>query len=51
MTFLDPTCTKKGSLWATPKTKNIFFTEITKPNQKLSKTFYFIKTSYALAEL
>ena len=28
-----------------------FFSEITKPDQKLSKTFYFIKILYVLAEL
>ena len=32
-----------GSPWATPKTKNNFFVEITKPDHKLSKTFCFLK--------
>ena len=39
-------CAKMGSLWATPKTKNIFFAGIIRPDHKLSKTFYFIKISY-----
>ena len=36
-----------------PKVKNIFFffSEIIKPNHKLSKTFYFNKISYVLTEL
>ena len=33
-----------------PKTRNNFFTEITKPDHKLSKMFYLIKV-YVLAEL
>ena len=41
---------KKGSVWAAPKMKN-FFSEITKVDHQLSKTFYFIKISYVLAEL
>ena len=31
--------------------KTIFFAEITKPDHKLSKTFYFIKILYVLTEL
>ena len=34
-----------------PKQKTFFFAEITTPDHKLSKTFYFIKISYVLAEL
>ena len=34
-----------------PKQKTIIFSEITKPDSKLSKPFYFNKTSYVLAEL
>ena len=50
--FLYPICTKKGSLWATPKMKNNFWgAEITKADHQLSETFYFIKISYVLAEL
>ena len=32
-----------GSPWVTPKIKNNFFSETTKSDHKLSKTFYFIK--------
>ena len=39
-----------GSPWAMSKTKNNFFAEITTPDHKLSKTFYFVKISYVLAE-
>ena len=45
-----PTCAKKGSPWTTPKTNN-FFSAVAKPDHKLSKTFYFNKISYVLAEL
>ena len=44
------TCAKMGSVWVTPKTKT-FFAEITKADYKLTRTFYFIKISYVLAEL
>ena len=47
--IFGPTCTKKWSVWATPQMKN-FFLEISKVDDKLSKTFYFIKT-YVLTEL
>ena len=40
-----------GSPWATPKTKNNFFSEIIKADPKLSKPFYFNKIPYVLAEL
>ena len=30
-----PTCAKMGSLCTTPKTKNFFFSEITKPDQNI----------------
>ena len=40
-----------GSPWVTPKTKNNLFSEIIKPDPKLSKPFYFNKTPYILAEL
>ena len=33
-----------------PKTENIFFSVIKKTDHKLSKTFYFIKISYVLAD-
>ena len=42
---------KWGPHGSHPKEKNIFFAEITKPDCKLSKLFYFTKTSYVLAEL
>ena len=47
------TSTKMGShlALATPKTKNNFFAQITKPDHKLAKTFYFLKISYVLVEL
>ena len=44
-------CAKMGSPWATTKIKNNFFSEITEPDPKLSKPFYFNKISYVLAEL
>ena len=45
-------CAKMGFPWTTPKTKNFFFfEEITKTDHKLSKTIYFLKISYVLAEL
>ena len=34
-----------------PKQKTIVFAKITKTDRELSKTFYFIKISYVLAEL
>ena len=40
-----------GSPSATPKAKQKFFSEITKPDPKPSKPFYFNKISYVLAEL
>ena len=40
-----------GSPWATPKAKKIFFFRNNKPDHKLSKTFYFIKISYAAFEV
>ena len=51
ITIFWPNLCKKGSLWATPKTKHFFFAEIAKPDYKLSKTFYFIKLLYVLTEL
>ena len=36
---------------APPKQKTTFFCRKTKPDPKLSKTFYFNKISYVLAEL
>ena len=40
---------KKGSLRATPKLNNNFLeAKITKADQELSETFYFIKISYVL---
>ena len=48
--FWPNLCAKMGSPWAMPKTKNNFFFKIIKPDQ-LSKTFYFNKISYVLAEL
>ena len=40
---------KKGSLRATPKLDNNFLeTKITKADQELTETFYFIKILYAL---
>ena len=45
-----PTFTIMGSPWVMPKTKFIF-AEITKSDNKLSKTFYFIKISYVLTEV
>ena len=36
---------------ARPKQKIIFFSEIIKPDPKLSKPFYFDKITYVLAEL
>ena len=43
----------KGSLWTTPKIKSNFFflTDITKADDQLSETYYFIKLSYVLTEL
>ena len=41
---------KRVTMGTILKTRNNFFTEITKPDHKLSKTFYFIKV-YVLAEL
>ena len=50
--FWDPICNTKGSVWATPKIKNIFFlAEMTKADYQIPETFYFITISYVLAEL
>ena len=49
---MGPTCAKMGLLWATPIIQNFHFAlEITKPDHKISKTFYFIKKSDVLTEL
>ena len=42
---------KRGHYGPCPKRKTNFFTEITSPDHQLSKAFYFIKISYASAEL
>ena len=42
--ILGASLQKKEPIWARPKT-NIFFSEITKADYKLSKTFHFIKIS------
>ena len=47
--FLDPICTEKGSLWATPKMGKFFFqVEITKADHQFPENLYFIKISYVL---
>ena len=43
--IFGPNLHKKGSVRATPKTNRIFFSEMTKADHELSKTFYFIKIS------
>ena len=48
--FLAELVQKWGPHELHPKQGTIFFAIITKPNHKLSKTFYFIKIPYALAE-
>ena len=48
ITISWPNLCKKGH---TRNKKNIFFSEIRKPDHKLSKKFYFNKISYFLAEL
>ena len=59
---IDKTCKKsflvqltqeRGQYGSRPKQKTIFFAEITKADQKLSKTFYTINQNiiYVLAEL
>ena len=50
MIFFYPTCAKWGPHEPCPK-QTIFSAEITKPDHKLSKTFYFTKVLYVLAEL
>ena len=48
--FLGPNLhTKKKSVWGTHKTKIKLYAEKTKADHKLSKLFYFIKTSFVLA--
>ena len=42
---------KRGHFGPHPKQITIFLTETTKPDHKLSKTFYFVKILYLLAEL
>ena len=42
---------KKGVTMGHTQNTKTFFAEITKPDHKLSKTFYFIKISHVLAEL
>ena len=44
-------CKKRGQYGPHPKQTKSFFAEMTKADHKLSKTFYFIKISYVLAEL
>ena len=48
--FLAQLVQKRGLHGPHPQEKQ-FFPEITKPDHKLSKTFYFNKISYVLAEL
>ena len=43
--FFSLSCAKMGPPWTMPKT------EISKPDPKVSKAFYFNKISYVLAEL
>ena len=51
MSFLGPTCAKKGTVWATPPPKKqTLFEEIAKADHSF-QTLYFIKISYVLAEL
>ena len=51
ITIFQPNLCKKGVPKAHPKkTKNNFFSEIAKPDCKLSRPFYFNKISYVLAE-
>ena len=50
MSFLGPTCAKKGTVWATPPKKQTLFEEIAKADHSF-QTLYFIKVSYVLAEL
>ena len=47
---MDPICTEKRSLWATPKMVKIFFGGNKKADHQLSESFYFIKI-YVLIEL
>ena len=54
MLFLGPVCAKKGVAIchrSHPKWKKFVLVEITKVDYQLSKTLYFIKKSYILAEL
>ena len=52
ITIFWPNLYKNGvPMGHTQNKKRFFFAEITKPDHKLSKTFYFIKISYVLAEL
>ena len=39
--FLGPVCTKKGSLWATPKTKNNFYGKINKSRSSAFRNLLF----------
>ena len=51
ITIFQPNLCKKGVPKAHPKNKKqFFFSEITKPDYKLSRSFYFNKISYVLAE-
>ena len=51
--FLVQLIQERGQYGSRPKQKTIFFAEITKADQKLSKTFYTINQNiiYVLAEL
>ena len=52
ITIFRPNLCKNGVLMGhAQKKKQFFSSEITKPDPKLSKKFYFSKTSYVLAEL
>ena len=44
-------CKKRGQYGPHPKQTIFFFSEMTKADHKLCKTFHFIKISYVLAEL
>ena len=46
-----PNLCKNGVPMGHTQKKKQFFSEITEPDPKLSKPFYFNKTSYVLAEL
>ena len=52
VTIFGPNLRKKGvTMGHIQSKKQILFTEITKPDHKLSKTFYFIKLLFVLVEL